>query len=217
MIYTYDILLNWTEELRLKEFYEWSLDDDLEHIKKIPLIRVSDNFIKDLLVSKIKLDKNFLIKIKDRAEGYFHNDIDIIDYAVIVASSKKALALELDEDGVILYKSSLLLDEEEEVLEMIEELKTTEVNYEILKRNKNINYLTRKEEKEKNFLLKEINKIKVNKEDAKLNYLYQEFFEEIEDGFDKKLKKLDEEVKKDNSSFNSKLFNLLKLATIKKK
>ena len=217
MIYTYDILLNWTEELRLKEFYEWSLDDDLEHIKKIPLIRVSDNFIKDLLVSKIKLDKNFLIKIKDRAEGYFHNDIDIIDYAVIVATSKKALALELDEDGVILYKSSLLLDEEEEVLEMIEELKTTEVNYEILKRNKNINYLTRKEEKEKNFLLKEINKIKVNKEDAKLNYLYQEFFEEIEDGFDKKLKKLDEEVKKDNSSFNSKLFNLLKLATIKKK
>ncbi len=217
MIYTYDILLNWTKELRLKEFYEWSLDDDLEHIKKIPLIRVSDNFIKDLLVSKIKLDKNFLIKIKDRAEGYFHNDIDIIDYAVIVASSKKALALELDEDGVIIYKSSLLLDEEEEVLEMIEELKTTEVNYEILKRNKNINYLTRKEEKEKNFLLKEINKIKVNKEDAKLNYLYQEFFEEIEDGFDKKLKKLDEEVKKDNSSFNSKLFNLLKLATIKKK
>ena len=217
MIYTYDILLNWTKELRLKEFYEWSLDDDLEHIKKIPLIRVSDNFIKDLLVSKIKLDKNFLIKIKDRAEGYFHNDIDIIDYAVIVASSKKALALELDEDGVIIYKSSLLLDEEEEALEMIEELKTTEVNYEILKRNKNINYLTRKEEKEKNFLLKEINKIKVNKEDAKLNYLYQEFFEEIEDGFDKKLKKLDEEVKKDNSSFNSKLFNLLKLATIKKK
>ena len=217
MIYTYDILLNWTKELRLKEFYEWSLDDDLEHIKKIPLIRVSDNFIKDLLVSKIKLDKNFLIKIKDRAEGYFHNDIDIIDYAVIVASSKKALALELDEDGVIIYKSSLLLDEEEEVLEMIEELKTTEVNYEILKRNKNINYLTRKEEKEKNFLLKEINKIKVNKEDAKLNYLYQEFFEEIEDGFDKKLKKLDEEVKKDNSIFNSKLFNLLKLATIKKK
>ena len=217
MIYTYDILLNWTKELRLKEFYEWSLDDDLEHIKKIPLIRVSDNFIKDLLVSKIKLDKNFLIKIKDRAEGYFHNDIDIIDYAVIVASSKKALALELDEDWVIIYKSSLLLDEEEEVLEMIEELKTTEVNYEILKRNKNINYLTRKEEKEKNFLLKEINKIKVNKEDAKLNYLYQEFFEEIEDGFDKKLKKLDEEVKKDNSSFNSKLFNLLKLATIKKK
>ena len=217
MIYTYDILLNWTKELRLKEFYEWSLDDDLEKIKKIPLIRVSDNFIKDLLVSKIKLDKNFLIKIKDRAEGYFHNDIDIIDYAVIVASSKKALALELDEDWVIIYKSSLLLDEEEEVLEMIEELKTTEVNYEILKRNKNINYLTRKEEKEKNFLLKEINKIKVNKEDAKLNYLYQEFFEEIEDGFDKKLKKLDEEVKKDNSSFNSKLFNLLKLATIKKK
>ena len=52
MIYTYDILLNWTKNLHLIEFFEWNLEDDLEHIKKIPIFRVSDKVIKDLLTSK---------------------------------------------------------------------------------------------------------------------------------------------------------------------
>ena len=60
MIYTYDILLNWTKDTRLKEFYEWNLEDDLEHIKKIPIIRVKNIMLKDLLTSKIKINEKFL-------------------------------------------------------------------------------------------------------------------------------------------------------------
>ena len=167
MIYTYDILLNWTKEERLKDFYEWDLEDDLEHIKKIPIIRISDTMLKDLLTSKIKIDKSFLPKIKLKTESYFHNEIDKIDYAVILTTTRKALALELDSEGNVTYKSNLLLDEEEEVLEIGEELMIMDIDYKVLKRNKKTSYLTRKEEMEKNFLVKELKKIKTNKEESK--------------------------------------------------
>ena len=217
MIYTYDILLNWTKEDRLKEFFEWNLEDDLENIKKIPIIRISEVMMKDLLTSKIKIDKSFLFKIKCKTESYFHNEIDVIDYAVIVTTLKKSLALELDSEGNILFKSNLLLDEEEEVLEIGEELVIMDIPYNIISKNKKVSYLTRKEEEEKKFLTKEIKKIKANKEESKLNYLYKEFFTTELNSFNDKLNLIEKEISKDYNSFHHKLYNLLKLSTIKKK
>ena len=217
MIYTYDILLNWTKGERLKEFYEWNLEDDLEHIKKMPIIRIRESLLKDLLTSKVKIDKTFLSKIKYKSESYFHNEIDVIDYAVIVTTEKKALALELDNEGNIMYKSSLLIDEEEEVLEIGEELVIMDIPYEVITKNKKVSYLTRKEEEEKKFLIKEIKKIKQNKERSKLNYLYKEFFVDNVESFNDKLTLLEKEISKDYNSFHHNLYNLLKLSTIKKK
>ena len=217
MIYTYDILLNWTKDERLKEFYEWNLEDDLEHIKKMPIIRISESFLKDLLTSKIKIDKSFLSKIKYKTESYFHNEIDVIDYAVIVTTLRKALALELDNEGNVMYKSNLLIDEEEEVLEIGEELVVMDIPYKVISKNSKISYLTRKEEEEKKFLIKELKKIKQNKEESKLNYLFKEFFIDDVNAFNDKLNILEKEISKDYNSFHHKLYNLLKLSTIKKK
>ena len=217
MTYTYDILLNWTKEERLKEFYEWTLEDDLEHIKKMPIIRIRESLLKDLLTSKVKIDKTFLSKIKYKSESYFHNEIDVIDYAVIVTTEKKALALELDNEGNVMYKSSLLIDEEEEVLEVGEDLVVMDIPYEVITKNKKVSYLTRKEEEEKKFLIKEMKKIKQNKEESKLNYLYKEFFIDDVESFNDKLTILEKEISKDYNSFHHNLYNLLKLSTIKKK
>lgn len=217
MIYTYDILLNWTKEERLKEFYEWTLEDDLEHIKKMPIIRIRESLLKDLLTSKVKIDKSFLSKIKYKSESYFHNEIDVIDYAFIVTTEKKSLALELDDEGNVMYKSSLLIDEEEEILEIGEDLVVMDIPYEVISKTNNISYLTRKEEEERRFLTKEIKKIKQNKEKSKLNYLYKEFFIDDVESFNDKLTILEKEISKDYNSFHHKLYNLLKLTTIKKK
>ena len=217
MIYTYDILLNWTKGERLKEFYEWTLEDDLEHIKKMPIIRIRESLLKDLLTSKVKIDKSFLSKIKYKSESYFHNEIDVIDYAFIVTTEKKSLALELDDEGNVMYKSSLLIDEEEEILEIGEDLVVMDVPYEVISKTNNISYLTRKEEEERRFLTKEIKKIKQNKEKSKLNYLYKEFFIDDVESFNDKLTILEKEISKDYNSFHHKLYNLLKLTTIKKK
>ena len=217
MIYTYDILLNWTKDTRLKEFYEWNLEDDLEHIKKMPIIRIRESLLKDLLTSKVKIDKSFLSKIKYKSESYFHNEIDVIDYAFIVTTEKKSLALELDDEGNVMYKSSLLIDEEEEILEIGEDLVVMDIPYEVISKTNNISYLTRKEEEEGRFLTKEIKKIKQNKEKSKLNYLYKEFFIDDVESFNDKLTILEKEISKDYNSFHHKLYNLLKLTTIKKK
>ena len=217
MIYTYDILLNWTKDERLKEFYEWTLEDDLEHIKKMPIIRIRESLLKDLLTSKVKIDKSFLSKIKYKSESYFHNEIDVIDYAFIVTTEKKSLALELDDEGNVMYKSSLLIDEEEEILEIGEDLVVMDIPYEVISKTNNISYLTRKEEEERRFLTKEIKKIKQNKEKSKLNYLYKEFFIDDVESFNDKLTILEKEISKDYNSFHHKLYNLLKLTTIKKK
>ena len=216
MIYTYDILLNWTKDAKLLDFYEWDLEDDLEHIKKMPIVRVSDTLMQDLLISKVTIDKAFLPKIKSKTESYFHNEIDTIDYAVIVTTTKKALALELDSEGNVTYKSNLLLDEEEEVLEIGEELLVMDIDYKVKNRNTNITYLTRKEEKEKKFLLKEIKKIKLNKEESKLNYLYKEFFTDNVESFNDKMNIIEKEINKEYNNFHHKLYNLLKLSVIKK-
>ena len=217
MIYTYDILLNWTKEERLKEFYEWALEDDLEHIKKMPIIRIRESLLKDLLTSKVKIDKSFLSKIKYKSESYFHNEIDVIDYAFIVTTEKKSLALELDDEGNVMYKSSLLIDEEEEILEIGEDLVVMDIPYEVTSKTNNISYLTRKEEEERRFLTKEIKKIKQNKEKSKLNYLYKEFFIDDVESFNDKLTILENEISKDYNSFHHRLYNLLKLSAIKKK
>ena len=217
MIYIYDILLNWTKEERLKEFYEWNLDDDLEHIKKIPIIRINEIMLEDLLTSKVKIDKSFLAKIKCRTESYFHNEVDIIDYAVIVTTLKKALALELDNEGNVIYRSNLLLDEEDEVLEISEELMIMDIDYKVKSKNNKISYLTRKEEEEKKFLIKELKKVKHNREESKLNYLYKEFFSIELSDFDSKIKVLETEINKEYNSFHHRIYNLLKLSTIKKK
>ena len=72
-----------------------------------------------------------------------------------------------------------------------------------------------KEEKE--FLSKELKKIKDKKEEAKINYLYKEFFNDDNISYDLKLKKLQTEVDKDYNIFHNKLFKLLKLTTIRKR
>ena len=183
----------------------------------MPIIRIRESLLKDLLTSKIKIDKNFLPKIKYKTESYFHNEIDIIDYAFIVTTEKKSLALELDNEGNVVYKSNLLIDEEEEVLEIGEDLVIMEIPYEVITKNKKVSYLTRKEEEEKKFLIKEMRKIKQNKEESKLNYLYKEFFIDDVESFNDKLTILEKEISKDYNSFHHKLYNLLKLSIIKKK
>ena len=53
MLYIYDILLNWCRD-KLYDFFEWEKTDKLEHVKKIPLIRVERGLINKLSTEKRK-------------------------------------------------------------------------------------------------------------------------------------------------------------------
>ena len=43
MTYIYDILLNFKEELI--EFYDWNKNDNIIHIRKIPLLKISNGHL----------------------------------------------------------------------------------------------------------------------------------------------------------------------------
>ena len=129
MIYIYDILLNLRQIDDALEFYEWKEDDGIEHIKKVPLFKVSKTLIEDLFTNKLQLDITILPKIRNKAICYFNGETKQIPYLVLLSDGRKCFAIELDNKGNTLYKSSLLLDEEEEVLEMTEELVEMPIGY----------------------------------------------------------------------------------------
>ena len=167
MIYIYDILLNLRQMDEGLEFYEWKEDDLIEHIKKVPLFKVSKTLIEDLFTNKLQLDITILPKIRNKANT--------------------------------IYKSSLLLDEEEEVLEMTEELVEMPIGYKKTKIKNNKDQLTRFEKDNQKFLLRELEKIKDNKEE--INYLYEEYFDNNLTSIEDKFNTLKDNIYKCNSNY----------------
>lgn len=192
MIYIYDILLNLRQMDEGLEFYEWKEDDLIEHIKKVPLFKVSKTLIEDLFTNKLQLDITILPKIRNKAICYFNGETKQIPYLVLLSDGRKCFAIELDNKGNTLYKSSLLLDEEEEVLEMTEELVELPIGYKKTKIKNNKDQLTRFEKDNQKFLLRELERIKDNKEE--INYLYEEYFDNNLTSIDDKFNTLKDNV-----------------------
>ena len=199
MIYIYDILLNLRQMDEGLEFYEWKEDDLIEHIKKVPLFKVSKTLIEDLFTNKLQLDITILPKIRNKTICYFNGETKQIPYLVLLSDGRKCFAIELDNKGNTLYKSSLLLDEEEEVLEMTEELVELPIGYKKTKIKNNKDQLTRFEKDNQKFLLRELEKIKDNKEE--INYLYEEYFDNNLTSIDDKFNTLKDNIYKCNSNY----------------
>lgn len=199
MIYIYDILLNLRQMDEGLEFYEWKEDDLIEHIKKVPLFKVSKSLIEDLFTNKLQLDITILPKIRNKAICYFNGETKQIPYLVLLSDGRKCFAIELDNKGNTLYKSSLLLDEEEEVLEMTKELVEMPIGYKKTKIKNNKDQLTRFEKDNQKFLLRELEKIKDNKEE--INYLYEEYFDNNLTSIEDKFNTLKDNIYKCNSNY----------------
>ena len=199
MIYIYDILLNLRQMDEGLEFYEWREDDLIEHIKKVPLFKVSKTLIEDLFTNKLQLDITILPKIRNKAICYFNGETKQIPYLVLLSDGRKCFAIELDNKGNTLYKSSLLLDEEEEVLEMTEELVEMPIGYKKTKIKNNKDQLTRFEKDNQKFLLRELEKIKDNKEE--INYLYEEYFDNNLTSIEDKFNTLKDNIYKGSSNY----------------
>ncbi|MBP3799770.1 MAG: hypothetical protein ILA19_02185, partial [Bacilli bacterium] len=175
MIYVYDILVNFIDSKRIYEVFEWNNKDSIDHIKRIPLFLVDYNSINDLLNYDVNVENEFLDIIKDKTI-LFSNNSEKIDYACLLTEGNRVYAFEFNEKGKVEYKSSLLLDEEEEVLELSLQLDKYNINY---KKNSNDDYklyLTRKGEQDRNYIISDLKYTYKNKNYSKLKYLYNECF-----------------------------------------
>ena len=214
MVYIYDIIINLTDDNRILEFFEWNEHDSIEHVKKIPLFKVSTNFIDDIISHEIKVDSKFLESIKNYTELFDIKTKKIMEYATLVSDGSKVIALEFSENGKVLYRSNLLLDEEEEILDIVENLDEKEIKYKKLK-PRNINhFLTRKELFIKNYLLKDLKSSYKKKDINKIKYLYEECFDK-KDSTDC-YNELVDDINNNFSDKHKKLFEILTMKEVKK-
>lgn len=179
MTYVYDIILNFTDNYYY-DFYEWNVKDNIINIKKIPLFRVDKNTLNDFINYKIKVNKSLLKQIDNKSiMNKKYKDKYI--YIALLSSGEKSIGLCFDKNGNILYKSSMLLDEEEDANIIALNQTITKLKYKKLSKN-SINLL-RSDIQKKNIIIKELNKIYNNSEYKKLKYIYYDIFNKISDDY----------------------------------
>ena len=201
MNYIYDIVLNFNKEYY--NFFEWNKRDNIVNVKKIPLFLVNNDTFKMFKYDNVTVSSDFINLIKDKT--YTYSRIKIGNTSLIT-NGKEVIAVLFNDKGELIKRSSLLLDEEEEVLNEIEGNKIYSID--ILKKQKvKIENINRTQKEKKEFLIKYITK---EKNDINLKYLYYDYFEkdendsgviknilisEIKNDWNKKLDKFYETVK----------------------
>ena len=205
----YDLLLNFNKEYY--DFYEWQKEDNILHIKKIPLIRVDKVIYDDFLGFQIVFPKDFLEMIHNKCEYFTKGGIKEILYAVLITDSFRVMGLMIDSSGKIKKYSSLLLDEEEEVLEMSGKLPIIKINYDKLS-TKRKNPLTREDSVIQSFIKKDLEDSIKRNDLNKLRYLYYEYFNQYIDNDDQIKKELLNEVMHNFNEKHLELYQLIKLS-----
>jgi len=178
MNYYYDVLLNYQDKYFM--FYEWDELDVIEFVKKIPLFHVDSKVVIDMISKIFKIEDSFLKQIENKTKLKQNK---YLKYNCIVSDGKNSLALEFNEDGEVINKSSLMVEDELNINEFIYSIKETKINYEIIK-NDIFTKEIRQEIKIKKILKLEINNMYEKKEYSKLKFIYLEWFNEILDNID---------------------------------
>ncbi len=207
MNYIYDLVLNFSENERILEFYEWMKEDVLSTVAKIPIIRINRFQMNDILNNKISVTKTFLKKYENKT---LLDDGSLLKYSFLVTDLSKVIALEFSSNGEVIRRSSLLLDEEEAVIEESLDYQEEELNYKIIRNYLKFDFLTRDERKIRSSLINELNYLYKNKKYDEINYLYEELFNKKISIHDK-YKFLIDDISNNYSSKYNKIYDIIKM------
>ncbi len=216
MVYVYDFLLNWTDVDRGYEFFEWQEEDPIEHIKRIPLIRITKEQMNEIFTNEIKIEEELLSKILNKTEVYQSKNTTKIKYAIIISDNKRVVALEFSKEGKSIYRSLLDLEDEEEVIDVASNLELYNLKYQIIDEIKEISYETRKEKNMKKYLLTEIKKTYRNHNYNKIIFLYNEYFDSSIENVKECYQQLLNSFECNFTYKHHELYNLIKLSHNKK-
>lgn len=172
MYYIYDVLLDFNNELY--DFYEWYSKDKIENFKKIPIFRISDDDLYNLINYKVNVSKDFLNKIYKKSEGHYGS----YRYASLFTNNKKIFALEFGSDGSIKNYSSLLPDEEDDILMHMKKLNILKLDYKISNIKVNAYNKVRYIDDISTYNKKYLENLYKNKMFDEVNYLYSEVYDD---------------------------------------
>ncbi len=210
MSYVYDIVLNFNDDLY--EFYEWNKDDELHHIKRINLILVNSKIYNDIYDNIVSFNQDFLLSIYNKCEYYTNRKINTIPYAFLLTDAYRVIGLMLNNSGKVVKYSSLLLDEEDEILDLCHKLAELKLDYHIIKKRGKHDFLTREEVDIKKYIEKDLSLDYEKKNLNKLKYLYYEYFNKQSDDIDLIYHELSKELDNNFSEKHYDLYNLIKLS-----
>ncbi len=212
MNYIYDILLNFQDEYY--DFFEWNPDDKITHIKKTPIIKISNEDLNTIKEANTKFSEDFLKQIYNKTQIFKKYDINTINYVCVFCSANESIGVKINKTGTVVGKSSLLLDENDEVLEANENMETKKIDFSSKLKIKTSRFHTRKEIEESKETIKKLQHLFKNGEENKLNYLFFECFGKKENDINKVFNKIKNEVYKYNENYN-KINDFLKIISQK--
>lgn len=198
MQYYYDVLGNFSEYIL--KFYEWESNDDIVNIKKIPFIKISKEDMRVLLSYSVILEMDNTVK----------NSKDKANY-LLFSTGCDALMVELNQEGKIIYYSSLLIEDELEVNELAHSMNTIKLKFKVLDKIKILSDY-RQGEKAKNLIFHELKKIRDNDNKDECLYYYYEWFHVSTDDYDKAIKKMFLEIKKPFNKDMERIEKLIRLS-----
>ena len=210
MNYISDIVLNFFELDKTVDFFEWNSNDNIIVIGKIPLFRVSSKVMNDLLKSRVSVSNEFLESILNKT----YTDNSFIKYSALFTDLVNVIALQFNEDGLVLEKSNLLIDEEDIVIEEGEFLSCTDFNYKVVEEIYDNSFLTRREKFIRKYLLNEINNLYEDGMFDEINYLYSELYSDNKN-IDARYKFLIDDISNNYDSKYNKLFDVIEMIKIK--
>lgn len=212
MNYIYDILLNFQKNYY--DFFEWNPEDEVVHIRKIPLFRVSNQDYKIFKNEIVRFSNELTLKVYNRTEKFKKVNVTFLNYVFLVSNGKEAMGLKLAKNGVITHKSSLMLDEEIEIADMAIDLKIVPMDYTSVSKEELNPFQTRSEKENSKYIINELTSLYNHKDDEKLRFLYLECFDKEEEDINKIFLKLQREITSHNDNY-SKIFDFFKITGLK--
>ena len=157
MKYIYDVDLNFNNDYY--DFYEWNSNDKIINAKRIPIYRVSKE---DYLSIKYN---NVIINNK-------------LPNMILITNTLEVMGIIIKE-GKVIKRSSLLIDEEDEILDSIKDIKITKIDFKRNNYKKRIIVSRNKREKKKyiDLFFKKIDK---NNDEYLLRYIYYDLFNKVD-------------------------------------
>ena len=213
MNYIYDILVNFNEFPY--DFYDWNIDDPIEHVRKIPLLKVESKVLLELKNYEFVIPELWMEKIKNKAEVFQRNGVEHIPYAALFTDGMEVLAVEFNHQGKSIGKSRLLVEEESEVLEVADRILASSISYERLKPQTYDTLKTRKEVSIASFIEDELENLK-RYHVEKLRYLHYECFNTKEENPDKIIKHIKKKLTEAWNTTYPQVYEFLKLTSIRK-
>lgn len=202
MNYIYDIILNFNEEFY--DFYEWNNNDNVINVRKIPVLKVDENTYVSLRNNKIQVSMETIDSLKKNFSLY--NEKIEGNIICLITNGMSAFGVMFNNNGYLIKRSSMLFDEEEEVIDESENIKEVKIDF-IKNEKQKSNNISRIVKEKQKFIKDYISSLD---DELTLKYIYYDYFEKEEDKNNIKEILLSEI----NSEWNSKLSKLYDLTKL---